>query len=353
MNRKIAVPVIAVAAVGVGVLLWSRRDDGPPHFTGFVEGEERVLRSEVAGRVLEVKFGEGDEIGADTPVAILDDRDIVARLESKSRERDVTSADIRAQEERVRLVQETWERGLAARRADVRAAEADFSLAEKQWKREQALVATGASTRQLMDEVDARRTEARSRLDQARETLAQTEAQGRDVEVARSMLASLGERVKLLGAQIAELEITKSKYVIRSPGVPTRVQTQYLWPGEIAQPGTAILAVLDPRDKYVQIYVPVADAANLRVGQRVEIELDGLPGKRTPGEIAFIADKASFTPEKIETRDDRLGQVYRAKVRILERIEEFRPGTEGDVYLVDDAAREPNVRAVANSGANG
>ena len=353
MNRKIAVPVIVVAAIGVAVLLWSRRDGGPPHYTGFVEGEERVLRSEVAGRVLEVKFGEGDEVGADTPVAILDDRDIAARLESKSRERDVTSADIRAQEERVRLVQETWERGLAARRAEVRAAESDFGLAEKNLKREQALVATGASTRQLLDDTEARRTQLRSRLDQAREMLAQFEAQGRDVEVAKSVLASLEERRKLLDAQVEELEVTKSKYVIRSPEVPTRVQTQYVWPGELAQPGTAILAMLDPRDKYVQIYVPVADAATIRVGQRVEIELDGRPGERTPGEIAFIADKASFTPEKIETRDDRLGQVYRAKVRILEHLEDFRPGTEGNVYLVDEPRPEPNVRAVAATGANG
>ena len=31
---------------------------GTPHYTGFVEGEERVVRSEVTGRVLEVKFAE-------------------------------------------------------------------------------------------------------------------------------------------------------------------------------------------------------------------------------------------------------------------------------------------------------
>ena len=41
-------------------------------------------------------------------------------------------------------------------------------------------------------------------------------------------------------------------------------------------------------------------------------------------------------PEKIETRSDRLGQVYRAKVRILEGEERFQPGTEGDVYVVSE-----------------
>jgi hypothetical protein len=49
--------------------------------------------------------------------------------------------------------------------------------------------------------------------------------------------------------------------------------------------------------------------------------------------VSFVAEEASFTPEKIETRDDRLGQVYRVKVRILKDVERFQPGTEGNVYL--------------------
>jgi HlyD family secretion protein len=79
--------------------------------------------------------------------------------------------------------------------------------------------------------------------------------------------------------------------------------------------------------------VPVADVGALHVGQRAEIELDSRPGRRVPGEVSFIADKANFTPEKIETRSDRMGQVYRVKIRILEGVERFQPGTEGNVYF--------------------
>ena len=45
MPRRIliAVAVLAAAAV-VAVLVW-RRDRGVPHYTGVVEGEERVIRS--------------------------------------------------------------------------------------------------------------------------------------------------------------------------------------------------------------------------------------------------------------------------------------------------------------------
>jgi hypothetical protein len=34
-----------------------------------------------------------------------------------------------------------------------------------------------------------------------------------------------------------------------------------------------------------------------------------------------------------------MSQVYRAKVRILEDVERFQPGTEGNVYLVDAGPR--------------
>ena len=98
--------------------------------------------------------------------------------------------------------------------------------------------------------------------------------------------------------------------------------------------------MLDPEDKYVQIYVPVVNVSQLRVGQAVEIELDSDLGRRTPGEVSFVADKANFTPEKIETRSDRIGQVYRVKVRILKDAARFQPGTEGNVYLVSSPRKK-------------
>ena len=97
----------------------------------------------------------------------------------------------------------------------------------------------------------------------------------------------------------------------------------------------------DPTDKYVQVYVPVPEVGSFHVGRRVEIELDSRPGQRVPGEVEFVADKATFTPEKIETRSDRLGQVYRAKVRVLRDVERLQPGTEGNVYLVRDGTGPP------------
>jgi HlyD family secretion protein len=333
MNRRRIVAGGLVAAVLVGGVLAWRRQRAPLHYTGFVEGEERILRSEVAGRVLEVRFGEGAAVEAGTVVARLDDRDVAAQIEAKRREIAMYEAEIRMNEDRSTMVDSTSKRETSARRAELAQAEAASTLAEKTFVREQALASSGASTAQLLDEARAKRDQARSAVDRAREMLARAEAEQTASAMAATELEMVRRKRELALAQLAELELRREKFAVRAPGVATIVQTQYVWPGELAQPGTAILAVIDPRDKYVQIYVPVADVERLHVGRRVEIELDSRPGRRVAGEVSFVADKANFTPEKIETRSDRMGQVYRAKIRILEDVESFQPGTEGNVYL--------------------
>ena len=335
MPRKIVIPVLLVVAA---IATWSwyvRRERGPAHYTGFVEGEERVIRAEVSGRVLEVHYVEGDAVPADAVLATLDDRDIRARLQSKQEEIAVLEAELQTQEERVALIEQTWRRDVSARAADLRGNEASAELAARNLQRQQRLREQGVSAVQELDERRTQHDEATSAVDRARQLLGRAEAEERQIAVARREIDTLRARRALSQAQLGELQVTLAKYTVRAPGVPTTVQTQFVWPGELAQPGTALAALLDPRDKYVQLYVPVVDVGALCVGQRVAIELDSRPGERVPGEISFLADRAHFTPEKIETRSDRLGQVYRVKVRILEQVERFQPGTEGNVYLLD------------------
>ncbi len=332
MRRRLALAVLVLAVVAAAVWV-VRRDRTPPHYTGFVEGEERVIRSEVTGRVLAVIFAEGAQVPPNAVLARLDPADIQTRLVAKHEELDVAEADIRRQQQQVELSESTWKQDVSARQAELRQAASVLDLAERSLKREEALVATGASTGQLLDDARARRDQARSALDRARDLLKRAQAEEGTIAVARRQLEVLEQRRELTQAEIAQLEVTAAKYDIHAPAVPTTVQTQFIWPGELAQPGTAIVAVLDPTDKYVQVYVPVAEVDRFRVGRRVEIELDSDPGRRFPGEVSFVADQANFTPEKIETRSDRMGQVYRAKVRVLENVEHLQPGTEGNVYL--------------------
>jgi multidrug resistance efflux pump len=346
MHRRL-IPVIVVAvALVVAAGIWLVRRGGEDYFTGFVEGEERVLRSEVAGRVLEVAFAEGAEVPPSAVVARIDDADIVSRMRSKEQELAVLGAQIARQSEEIALLESTWGRDVSAQQAELARVESESRLAAISFERAQGLVEGGVSTAQLLDDARARRDQARAALERARQQLARARAQEGTIAVARSQLEVLRQQEQLARAQLGELAVVQAKYAIRAPNVPTVVQTQLLWPGELAQPGTPVLSVLDPKDKYVQIYIPVTESDRVRVGTRVEIELDSQPGRRVPGEVSFVADQTNFPPEKIETRSDRVGQVYRAKVRILEQVERFAPGAEGNVYLLEDG----DTTAVATQG---
>src|SRR5262245_66347324 len=111
MNRRRLLPVIAAAVVAVLALgFWLARRGSEVYFTGFVEGEERVLRSEVAGRVLEVAFGEGDAVPAGAVVARIDDADVAAKIRSKQQELEVLGAQIARQEQEIALLERSEER---------------------------------------------------------------------------------------------------------------------------------------------------------------------------------------------------------------------------------------------------
>ena len=247
MPKKLVVALLLLAAAGAAGYAYLDRGNRPNHYTGFVEGEDRVLRSEVTGRVLEVIFGEGDSVPANAVVARLDERDIrtsdggagAADRRARCTDRPAAAADpahradVEAGRQRASRRAAPGRGGGAAGRADVRAREV--------LSPPPAPARSRASTRSRSE-----RDQASSAVDRARDLLARAEAEAGSVDVARHQLEVLRQQRELAAAQLAELKVTQSKYVIRAPAVPTVVQTQFIWPGELAQPGTAILAVLDP-----------------------------------------------------------------------------------------------------------
>ena len=318
------------------------REHGPVHYTGFVEGEERVhpqrgRRARARGAVRRGRRGAGRRRRRAPRRPATSPR---RSRRSSARSRCSTPRSARRRS-RSRSPTSTWQRDVSAargraarrRRPAAERAAAHASRASRSWSQ------TGASTAQLLDDARAARDQAASALDRAaracsgarRRRSAASRSRASQLEVAARSSASSR------GAQLAELEVTRAKYAIRAPDVPTVVQTQFIWPGELAQPGTPIALGARSRRQV---------RADLRAGRRRRSRARRPQGRdrarqrarapRARARSSFVADQANFTPEKIETRSDRLGQVYRAKVRILEDVERFQPGTEGNVYLVDD-----------------
>jgi HlyD family secretion protein len=117
------------------------------------------------------------------------------------------------------------------------------------------------------------------------------------------------------------------------------VQAKLINPGELAQPGKPLVSLLDEDDKYVRIYVPVPDLRVVHVHTRVTVQLDFLPDAPVAGEVEWIDSQATFSPHINVTQDDRVQQVYEARVRLAPgAAHAIKAGAEANVRILPDAS---------------
>jgi len=333
MKKPLLVLLLLLLAAGAGAFYYQRlRRSDRLAFTGFVEGEEKVIKSEIAGRVTNVTFTDGSRVRADEVLAEIDARDYQSQVAQQGLNLELLKAKIHQADNQLALTRDTAPTELRAAKTNLARAASDLEFAEKEFNRRKELLQAELISQQKFDEVKNQLDVARAALARERESVATAEANLRQIQLAEDALAVQTHQLAVESEHLNQMRIVLDKYTIRSPCECT-VQTRLIRAGEYVNLGTGVATLLDPLDKYVRIYIPVPDLGKVQVGRKVMIEPDALPGEFIPGEISFIEDIAQFTPKNIEVRNDRITQVFATKVRILDQVAQLKPGMEGTVYL--------------------
>ena len=333
MKKRLPVLLLVLLAAGGAAFYYTRlhRTDRLT-FTGFVEGEEKVIKSEIAGRVLTVSFTDGSRVHAGDLLAEIDARDFSSQVAQQELNLEFLKAKIQQAENQLAWTRDTYPTQLRAAKTNVARTASDASFAEKEFARRKELLESELISQQRFDEAKNQLEVAQAVLARERETVAAAEANLRQIQLAEDALEVQKRQLAVETERLNQMRIILDKYTIRSPCDCT-VQTRLIRAGEQVAPGTGVATLLDPLDKYVRVYIPVPDLGKVQVGDKVSIEPDALPGEFIPGEISFIEDIAQFTPKNIEVRNDRITQVFATKVRILDQVERLKPGMEGTVYV--------------------
>jgi HlyD family secretion protein len=344
VKKRLPILLLVLLAAGAGAFYYNqmRRADRLA-FTGFVEGEEKVIKSEITGWVRRVPITEGSQVQVENVLAEVDSREFHSQVVQQELKLVLLEAEIRQAENQLALARDLYPAQVRFAKANVAKAESDLEFARKDFERKKALLAEEVIDEQKFDQAKNHIEVAQNVLTREREALANAEANLRQIQIAQDALDRLKRQLAVEREKLNQMHIILDKYTIRSPCQCT-VQTRLIREGEYVNPGTGIATLLDPLDKYVRIYIPVPDMGKVRVGDQVRIEPDALPGTFLPGEVSFIEDIAQFTPKNIETRSDRITQVFAAKVRILENREMLKPGMEGTVYLDECDGAVPMAR---------
>lgn len=96
------------------------------------------------------------------------------------------------------------------------------------------------------------------------------------------------------------------------------VLTKYVEKGEVVNYGKPLYKIADLTTMYLRAYISGSQLPQLKMGQQVTVQTDGPDGalKSWPGTVSWIAAEAEFTPKTIQTREERVQQVYAVKIRV-------------------------------------
>lgn len=132
--------------------------------------------------------------------------------------------------------------------------------------------------------------------------------------------------------QLEVAQKVKDNYVIIAPITGT-VILQELFQGEVVTPGTPIVTLADTDDLWVKIYIPEHYIGKVKNGSMADIEVDSFPREVFSGRVTYISDQAEFIPKNIQTKEERINQVFAVRVKITNKEQKLKIGMPADVYI--------------------
>lgn len=162
-------------------------------------------------------------------------------------------------------------------------------------------------------------TAAKAAVTNAREDDDSTKA---DVTAAEARLEQARAAVELARVQLSYTLVTAPRN--------GRVVSLTTNPGQNAAPGRTLLTLVDPSDLFVRVFVPETEIGNVKVGQAASATTDS-SDQTFEGTVSFIASEAEFTPNNVQTREQRVKLVYEVRIRIADSSGTLKAGMPVDV----------------------
>ena len=326
MSPKRVVPVVAVVLAVAGGLAWwalrPREAEEALASSGTVEATEAHLGFDAGGRLAAVAVREGDRVAAGAELAHLAVEEAAARREGAVAAVAVTEARLAELDAGFRREEVAEARAAAAGAAD------QLAEAHREAERAEVLFAGGAISQEVRDRAATAAEVAASSLAQARARLALLE-EGPRAEQRAAARAQLAQA----RAALDEAEARLSERVLAAPFAGI-VLDRHREPGEVVAPGSPVITLIDPADRWVRVFVAEDRVAAVSLGMAAEIRSDTFPDRAYRGEVTWISPEAEFTPKNVQTPEERVRLVYAVKVRVVEDPGyELKPGMPADVRL--------------------
>jgi HlyD family secretion protein len=283
----------------LSLLILGACNGAQPDAYGNFESREVIVSAEATGTLIRFDVEEGDEVAIDEVVAQVDTIQMALQAEELALQKE--SARFRATE--------------AA--AQVRSLEAQLETSRTDLERVRRLFERNAATAGDLNRLEGGVTSLRAQIDGARARVRVAEQEG---AIVASRVEQLRDRIR--------------RATVRNP-IGGTVLTTMVEAGEVVQAGRPLYAVAPLDTLTLRAYVTGNQLASLRVGAPVTVQFDSGSGllETRDGRLTWVASQAEFTPTPIQTREERVDQVYAVKVRVPNTDRRLKIGMPAELVL--------------------
>ena len=341
VKRKLygLLPVVVILALAAGLLFgisgrweqWIASADVQKTDDAQVKADVTPLSTKSSGVVAVVAVNDYQRVKAGDLLVQLKDDDFRAQVE-------LAEAALAASE--AALVNLKSQRALqgsriAAARANWDAAKPDVERTRRELTREQTLEQAKVSTEQRLEVATADHERLVATLTGRQ---AELEAQVKQLSVFDTQEAQLQADVsaKRASLKLAQVGLDYTRIVAPSDGI---VGERKVRSGQLVSAGTQVLSIVGTRTWIVANYEE-AQLANVKVGARARIQVDGIPDVEIPGRVETISPASGsvfslLPPDNATGNFTKIAQRIPVKIVLDDRAldERLRPGMSATVSV--------------------
>ncbi|MFH1709753.1 MAG: efflux RND transporter periplasmic adaptor subunit [bacterium] len=237
--------------------------------SGTIEAIETEVSTRVPGRVISFLAGEGDTLQKGTIIASLESSELYANF------RQTVAVE--------------------------RSAQIRYENAKRNYARAKSLTRKNMISDQDYDAVSSNYEAAESELNRA-------------------------------SAAKAVAEILYNEANIRAP-ISGTIFSKAAEVGDLLAPYSAVVTMADLAELDMMLYVPEARYGKIKLGDEVDVSVDSFPREKFSGKVVYISNRAEFTPKNIQTKEERVTQVFGIKIKIPNPDLKLKPGMPADAVI--------------------
>jgi membrane fusion protein (multidrug efflux system) len=299
-----------------------------------IDADISPVVARVGGYVDSIMFEENEHVKEGQLLVKIDPRDYQVKLEQAFAAQKGANATVGVSQSQIY----TNTANSATAKANVETAQVKLLQAKRDYDRYANLVKDGSVTQQQFEQAqvtrDAAQASYQAAQDQYRAALEQVKGTQNQLNVTNT-----GVSAKQADVDFAKLQLTYTSIVSPASGIVSKKNIQK---GQLVQAGQTLFSVVNDNSLYITANFKETQLANLRSGEKVDVEVDGLPDTKIEGEVYNFspATGAKFSllpPDNATGNYVKVVQRIPVKIKIkasAEIMAKLRPGMSANVSVI-------------------